>query len=158
MSVSMEKLNQTCGSSASCKALAREDFPEPEGPSKMISFDEGGMVVLRSCRSGNESTGGKEQAIHFQDSVRMPVALWTPTTRMALTWGGAPGLHPSRKDESIESSPAPFKGRSPRVMNFSKSTKSTKSPGGYRENACPAAGDWVGVEQWKGLDEGFSGQ
>ena len=43
-------------------------------------------------------------------------------------------------------------------MNFSKSTKSPKSPGGYRENVCSVAGDWVGVEKWKGQDEGFSGQ
>ena len=50
MSVSMEKLSQITGRSDSCKALDREDFPEPEGPSKMISFDERGMVVFLLSR------------------------------------------------------------------------------------------------------------
>jgi len=40
----MEKLNQMSGRSDSCNALDREDFPDPDGPSKMISFDERGMV------------------------------------------------------------------------------------------------------------------
>ena len=45
MSVSMEKPSQITGSRDSCKALDREDFPEPEGPSRMISFDGLGMVI-----------------------------------------------------------------------------------------------------------------
>lgn len=47
MSVSMEKPSQITGSSDSCRALDRDDFPEPEGPSKMISFDECGMGCFR---------------------------------------------------------------------------------------------------------------
>ena len=56
MSVSMEKPSQITGSSDSCRALDRDDFPEPEGPSKMISFDECGMALfaLREETTGNE--------------------------------------------------------------------------------------------------------
>ena len=41
-------------------------------------------------------------------------------------------------------------------MNFSKVTnftKFTKSPGGYRKNVCPVAGNRVGVEEAKGQEE-----
>jgi hypothetical protein len=61
----MEKLNQIPGSKHSCKAAAREDFPEPEGPSKMISFDEGVMAVSSSPNSDSPAGSAPEAPIRF---------------------------------------------------------------------------------------------